>query len=411
MRTKTVLLLVLVALVGGIALPVQAQSEPEIEVFPPTYTFGERIVFQARLNTGASPEEILLIMEAPGQDTFIGKAEYIPPDQVAYIYDLTNRPLRVFAILRYHFRITLENGDRFQSDEHTFRYVDNREEWEPLNRADFEVFWYQREIDFGQEMLDTARDAQEKFATWFGDVPLEKPIEIYAYPNAQELQYALSVAGQTWIAGHADPEWGVIVVSIPTGDEQSREIRRQIPHEVAHVLLYQQLGDRYENLPVWLNEGIASQMEFYPNPDYQLYLEKAQQEHSLIPFSQLCRSFPQEAASSFLAYAQANSLVGYVKDQYGDQKLQDLVTAYASGVDCSRGTEIALGVSLEQLEKRWREATFEKGSTSFDFSEGILGETAASFLPWLLMFGLVIVPLLGIMVFRILSSSTKEGDA
>ena len=85
------------------------------------------------------------------------------------------------------------------------------------------------------------------------------------------------MGGSTWVAGHANPDLGVVLVSIAPGENQSMEMERQIPHELAHVLLYRLTGPAYANLPNWLTEGIASQVEGYPNADYTQVLTASAQ--------------------------------------------------------------------------------------------------------------------------------------
>jgi hypothetical protein len=177
-----------------------------------------------------------------------------------------------------------------------------------------------------------------------------------------------------WIAGHADPSRGIIMVTIPPGPAQSLEIRRQVPHELNHVLLYQKLGERYQLQPRWLMEGLASNAELFPHPDYPLLLEKAPARGVLIPFEQLCSSFPTDAANFQLAYAQSSSLVWYLQSEYGTNGLEALLSAYGGGLGCERGAETALGAGLSELERDWRQVTF---------NESPWRNSLQNILPWL----------------------------
>ncbi len=160
-------------------------------------------------------------------------------------------------------------------------------------------------------------------------------------------------AAQDWVAGHADPDLGVILVTLPEGPEQPLLVEQRVPHELMHVLLYQsnQLG--YANLPAWLNEGLASNAELDPNPDYRILLEDAAKKNSLIPLANLCVSFPRDAYGALLSYAEAASFVKYLHDSYGVSGLTSLTQAYNNGLDCNQGAEQALGKSLVQLQRSW----------------------------------------------------------
>jgi hypothetical protein len=94
-------------------------------------------------------------------------------------------------------------------------------------------------------------------------------------------------------------------------------------------------------------------MEIYSLPEYDLILDRANEEDELIPFSYLCEAFPPDEDQAFLAYAQADSLVEYIQNKYGLSGLQSLIYAYDQGVSCERGVEFSLGISLQELEQDW----------------------------------------------------------
>ncbi len=398
MKKKILVIFLLAALWLGHGHPARAESGVEISAQPPNYTFGGQITFQATITPGISIQNIRLIVESPGLPSFVGDAKFTPPDQITYVYVLPSRPLRAFSTITYHYRVALENGEVYTSPNFSFRYEDNRYTWQVLEDDAFRIHWYEGEMAFAQEILDTARNGKANIETLLSKADTGNPINIYAYASASELQSTLLMSGQTWVAGHADPELGAIAVSLPTGTARSLEIRRQVPHELAHILLYRMMGEGYQSLPRWLNEGIASQMELYPNSDYPLYLEKAYRENRVIPIEQLCRSFPSDAATSFLAYAEANSLTGYIKEYYGEEGIRNLILAYETGVGCARGVEIALGRELPQLEKDWLKATFDQNKVVE--TSGKIVEAGTAFLPWLTIFAAVFAPMTGFIILR-----------
>jgi hypothetical protein len=186
-----------------------------------------------------------------------------------------------------------------------------------------------------------------------------------------------------------------MVVSLPRGPEQHLEMERQIPHELMHLLLYQWLGVGYGNLPAWLNEGLASVAELYPNPDYLTLLSKANDEDKLLPITSLCQTFPRDASGAFLAYAQATSFTRYLHQQYGSTGLEKLARAYADGLSCERGVQTALDSTLPQLERSWRGEAFR---------EDALLQVLTNLAPWLVLLLALVVPL----SFVLLGSKRKS---
>ena len=198
---------------------------------------------------------------------------------------------------------------------------------------------------------------------------------------------ALVLGGQSWVSGHASPELGVVMISIPPGPEQGIEFERQVPHELTHVLLYQSLGPNYNRLPIWLTEGLATTAEIYPNPDLEAALAAAVKTNSLLPLADLCAAFPPDTGRAFLAYAQSQSFVRFLLDNYGATGFSALISAYADGMDCEQGARRALEQPLSQLEARWRESAL---------GENRSGVIAANLFPYLLVLGVVLfVPVWG----------------
>lgn len=249
------------------------------------------------------------------------------------------------------------------------------------------VHWYEGDADFGQKALETA---QAGLASIVRFIPsdLEQPIEIFIYDSSEALQSALVPSQENWIAGHADPALGIVRVLIEPGPQQGITLEQRIPHELMHVMLYRHVGPGYKNLPGWLREGMATMAEMYPNADYDRVLEEAVTNNVLIPLKDLCVSFPEDMPQAFLAYAESRSFTGFLSKTYGSSGLQNLAAAYADGMDCERGTERVFGVSLSNLEQKWRSSL--RG-------ENPLLPAFQNISPYLVLLCLVlIIPLIGV---------------
>jgi Peptidase MA superfamily len=234
----------------------------------------------------------------------------------------------------------------------TTRHTDDGFTWQTLESGMLKVHWYEGDGSFGQAALETAQAGLTSIRSLVS-LDLEQPIEIFIYANTNDLQNALVPGQESWIAGHADPESGLVQVLIEPGPQQGIAMEQRIPHELMHVMLYRRVGPGYKNLPGWLREGMATLAEMYPNPDYDHVLEEALTNNALIPLKDLCVSFPEDTPQAFLAYAESRSFTSYLYETYGATGLQNLAAAYADGVDCEHGTERAFGVSLSNLEQKW----------------------------------------------------------
>jgi len=357
---RTLILLILFLI---ITTPLSVQAEDSVEILDERieYTFDGELIFQIEIESEVPVSQITLVLQAPGIPSFVGEVLFISPGQAQFVYDLAQRPLPAFSNITYSYHLTLENGESVETPGYSFTYLDNRYNWQELIEEPFHIYWYEGEIILAQEVRDAAVSGLEHVLELLQQPAENKPIVIFIYNSEEELQSTLASVGQTWVGGHADPGLGSIVVSLPPGVDQSLEIQRLIPHEITHILLYRFMGNEYQYLPAWFNEGLASQMEAFSRPDYDFVLEKAEGERGLIPFAHLCIAFPVDSDLALLSYAQSNSLLDYIQREYGVTGIQAMIFAYDQGVSCERGVEVALGITLEELENDWKQDVFSRG--------------------------------------------------
>ena len=299
----------------------------------------------------------------------------------SYSYPIQNGLLRPFSRIYFWYHLLLPGGEIFDSPHYFFQYDDNRYPWQTIDGNGLRLHWYAGDVSFGQAALDAAQSGYQAFQNLI-PVPAGNTIDIYIYASSTDVQDTLNLGGSTWVAGHANPDLGVVLVSIAPGENQSMEMERQIPHELAHVLLYRLTGPAYTNLPNWLTEGIASQVEGYPNADYTQVLTASTQSKTLLPITDLCGPFPADASGAILAYAESNSFMGYVLKTYGTSDLHALIQAYSNGLSCDQGVVQALGLPLSQLDLQWRQSAL---------GQKVSGLAFQNLLPYLIFLALMMV--------------------
>lgn len=381
-------------LIAGFSHPARAQSETRVVDITVSHRFGEQIDLQVTIESELEIANLEVVFSSSDGLTIHESPVSINPDgEVSYSLDLAQQPLRTFSEIIIHFEIELSDGTFIASKPINYYYDDNRFDWQAQQNDAFTVYWYQDDPELGNKILDAANDGWVRIQTQL-DVPAPDGIVIYAYSSVVDMQDTLMFSGGSsyWIAGHAASDLGVIIVSLPPGPDQSLEIRRQIPHELLHILLYRKLGPDYTNLPRWLNEGLASIAELFPNPDYQILLERAYERDALIPIRDLCASFPIDAAYFQLAYAEAYGFTWHLQQTYGDDKLETLIQSYASGMDCEQGTLPVYERSLSELEAAWRQVVFDE--------DRVLNIWLDS-LPLLIVIGVAFITPAGLVVLRV----------
>jgi len=295
--------------------------------------------------------------------------------------------LLVFLLVIPLLNTRLVDAGMVRTTSESIRYAAESFDWQTLEVDNLKVNWYEGDANFGQSALDAASAGLESIHSLM-PLDLAQPVEIFIYANVEDLRSTLPAGSEAWVAGHADPSLGVVMVVIEPGAQQSLRMEQRIPHELMHVMMYRQVGAGYKNIPAWLREGTAALAEIYPNPDYERVLIDAASKNMLIPLSDLCIAFPPDAAQAFLAYAESRSFTKSLHDSYGSTGLLHLAQVYADGVDCEHGIERAFGISLSSLESNWGSSVL--GQNSFL-------EALKSISPYLVLLCLVlIIPLISI---------------
>jgi peptidase MA superfamily protein len=385
LRQIPALALLLLA-IPGLRPPPQAGDGLVVSNIGISYVFGQQITFTAQLTAGLPITQAEISFRDIDEPSTRVEALTLSADgSTGYRYDAALNVIPPFATIVFSYQATLVGGETVTSPPFYFRYEDNRFNWKSAADGPVTVHWYEGDDAFGQAALEAAR-ASLQGTSQVVPISLDAPLDVYIYSGSEALQSALILGGSEWLAGHADPGLGVAVVSVAPGEQQTVQLQRQVPHELARVMLYRSLGrDGYDRLPVWLNEGIASMAESYPDPAYPGILALASQNDSLLRFVDLCAAFPADSAGASVAYAESDSFVRYLRDTYGNTGLIALTRAYADGLDCELGATRAVGTPLSQLDARWRESAL---------GQNVVGAAVRNLLPYLVMLGFVlIVPL------------------
>ena len=361
----------------------QARAQGGIAVDHATVAvdFGKTITFQAQITAPIGIQQVSLIFRGVNEEvTRVEPVQLAADGTVSFTYDASQNVFPPFGPIVFWFQATLADNQTYTSAPITFSYNDNRFPWRELKRDNLAVHWYAGEDSFGATALDAA-SAGLRSISEFIPTSATQVIDIYIYSNALDLQNTLLLGGEEWVGGHANPELGVVLVAIAPGTNQSIELETRIPHELAHVMLYRSLGKNYLTQPIWLLEGIATMAE-YPNPDYKHALDIASGNNTLLAFEDLCTSFPTDAGNAFLAYAQSQSFVTYIRETYGTSGLARLTKSYSEGFNCELGATNALSTPLSQLDTRWRESVL---------GQNVTGVAARNLSPYILMMLLVLV--------------------
>ncbi|MBC7222802.1 MAG: hypothetical protein H5T59_00750 [Anaerolineae bacterium] len=107
-------------------------------------------------------------------------------------------------------------------------------------------------------------------------------------------------------------------------------------------------------LPRWLDEGLAMYAEGELPPANRQALERAIRQRRLISVRSLS-GYTGDPEQVDLYYAEAYSVVQFLLERYGRERMQELLRLFQEGTHQEEALQQVYGLTLEELDAAWRE--------------------------------------------------------
>ena len=233
--------------------------------------------------------------------------------------------------------------------------MDTLDEFQTFERGNVILRLHRDEAEVLSEyVLTLAQEALDELSARYG-MDVDGPILIEVFPRHDD--FAVRNLGLPGMIGALGACFGRVVTmdsprARPPGDFNWRST---LWHEIAHVITLQMSGNR---LPRWLSEGISTYEEKRKRlewgRDQVLGFARALNDDTVLPIRDLNSGFSRPETIS-MSYFQASVLVEHVVDTRGEPALQELVRAYADGVETDEALA-RIGLSFDTLQASFDEA-------------------------------------------------------
>ena len=357
---RLLILLILVGLLLAPPLPVHTQEALRVLDTHVTSDFPLSITFHVEVQGPAdiSKAEVRFRVErrSCAQAESSGFAELDPARNVATQWKWDMRKggsLPPGAIVRYRWVLQDASGDVLETPEKTYEVVDDRYTWQAIEQDPLTLYWYIGDQAFASSLMSTAQEALDRLEASGGTRPL-RPAKLFIYGSAQDLQGGL-VYPQEWTGGVSFTGFNIVAIGITPVSLAWGQ--RAIAHELTHVAVGQVTFNCFRDIPTWLSEGLATYNEDAsgePLPAYANALKKAVTTGGLISVRGLSGGFPTAQEEALVAYGESFSLVQYLTEEHGPEKLGALLAMYRSGNTTDIALEQVYGFDQEGLEGEWR---------------------------------------------------------
>src|SRR5206468_3267671 len=248
--------------------------------------------------------------------------------------DLSTSYIPPGSEVTYYWTLAGDAGEVY-TPEKTFTMQDDRHAWKSLSDAQkrVSVHWYDGDQAFGETLRSAASNALDRVEHDIG-AGLERPASVWVYASQDDLLDALPKNIPEWVGGKAFPELSLVLADISNDENANDEIKRVIPHELSHLLLYQATHNPYNIPPAWMDEGLAVHNQEWQDPAEEDALREAVEAGKLVPLRALSGSFGADEKEAILSYAESRSAIDFIlrDSRYGPEKFARTVAAFRQGV-------------------------------------------------------------------------------
>jgi hypothetical protein len=280
--------------------------------------------------------------------------DFVSSDLIKARYSLDMRRIGGLppgTIINYWWKVTDTAGYQYQSDPLEYEVADERFDWNSLSQGKINIYWYEWNQSFAESLMESAHQALDYLKETTGAVP-ESAIDIYIYNGSEDLQSSM-IYPQEWTGGVAYTSLNIIAIGI-TPDALSWG-QGAMKHELTHTVIHQVINNPYSGIPVWLDEGLAMYSEGLLSPQFTQYLIKAVEDGNLLTVRSLSSPFSALTDKASLSYAQSYSLVEYLIQKYGSDKMLELLNTFALGCEYDRALLDVYGFDMDGLNAEWLE--------------------------------------------------------
>ncbi|MBI4721196.1 MAG: PD40 domain-containing protein [Chitinivibrionia bacterium] len=225
--------------------------------------------------------------------------------------------------------------------------------WHILSTRHFDIHFYQGEEAFAARAGLVLEDGYRMLSAKLGaELPWKVPIILYASHNDfLETNVSLSLLSEG-VQAFAEPSRRRIV--LPFNGSFSA-FRHTAIHELAHVftfhIVYNRLMDNVFSrnylfsMPLWLVEGLAEYLSVGWDTDSDMFIRDAVIYDYVMDL---------DYVNGLYAYKEGQSVMNYIADTYGNEKLLDILSALASSRNAAAALEKTIGVDSDELSRQWK---------------------------------------------------------
>jgi cellulose synthase operon protein C len=240
-------------------------------------------------------------------------------------------------------------------NKNTLDLLDSFAEYETVRTPRFELFIHRDEVDLLAPYVGAlAEEAYDALAERYRVKP-PTPIRIEVYPHHED--FSVRTVGLAGLGALGVSFGPVVAIDSPSARTiGSFNWGTTLWHEITHTFTLHASGHR---IPRWLTEGLSVYEERLGRPawgdDVRPEFLQVFRDGKLLGLGRINDGFvrPSYPAQVSLSYFQASLIAELIDREWGFDKIRDILAGYRDGRDTEEVFESALGIELEELDRRF----------------------------------------------------------
>jgi hypothetical protein len=358
MTRKPILLLLLIVLSASLsAAPAQAQSAIRVADSRAELDFPNSARFSAEVQSGSEITEVVLEYgtNAITCGSVVAKAFPIfspaASVEVEWTWEmLQSGSLPPGARIWWRWQATDSSGATYESPVQEITWLDSLHDWQTISGGNVNLHYYEGGQSFGQELHEAATAALARLVRDVG-ITVERPADLYIYADTQDMQDAI-LYEPSWTGGQAFPDYDIVIIGI--NPDILEWGKRTEAHELTHVLVGHLTFSCLGFVPTWLNEGLAMYGEGGLEDYQQSLFDQAVASDAFPTLRSLGGGFSEESERANLSYSMSFSVVDFMIQEHGRQKMTALLQELKAGATADEALKAVYGLDVDELDAAWR---------------------------------------------------------
>ncbi len=360
-RFPVILAAILLAAMMGSSLLLADEGDIEVNVATAESNFPDGIVFRVDAESEGIIDEVRVFIKKADQS---GRSSYRsidvePGESVSGETLLPSGSGGDFyppgTKISYYFEVRDKAGGLVRTEESDFVYEDNRFHWLTLNDGLITVYYYSEYVEErARIILEAAKETMDDMVSVLGIAPTD-PLRIVTYNNYRHMVMALpfrsaTVSQDLQAQGMAFSDERVLLIH---GFDPT--VTGTTSHEFTHLLVAEAAGGSYSAVPAWLNEGLAEYGNIDQTDEYDAALRYGIYTRRIKPLWYQ-HTFGGEPEDIIIAYGQGKSVVNFMVERWGEEKISEIFVALRQTSDIDAALLRVYGLDQYGMDSAWRQS-------------------------------------------------------